>query len=145
MSNDSGFFIPTGKDYKEGLLQTAWNKLVRKFVGRWIIEMKDNTSNDELMLRYNIDGCVVDVYSREIRYVIHYRRWYFRNRHLKVYKFTSVIGEGHIADALRDILEEEIVLPDLNFPFFSFKNTDIALLNAYLDVVRSRLREAGFL
>ena len=93
-----------------------------------------------LLLRIQMrEGGHFDIFIQEQRFMVHFRRLCFRNKHFVLYKFNTV-SSGNLDPYIKEVVDKDAVFPDIRFRFFNQKHNFHFLLNAYLDIVLARLK-----
>lgn len=129
------------REYQESYLSLIWHKFLRRVLGPLVVAVgKDYCDDTEKpLLQFKIQGGVFNIFCQEQRYMVRFSRWFLKNKHFVLYKFTCEC-DLEVDDNVKQVLEREVVFPDIIFTMFNKKHRMEILLNAYFDVVVSRLK-----
>lgn len=129
------------KEYRESSWAILWHRLFRKLIGSFIVVDNSITTalGPELMLTLRTFGGTLSIYVQEIRYKVVFKRWYIRNKHFVLYKFSTYCSDD-VSQKLREATSSDVYFPDIQFRSFSRLQNKRFLFNAYLDVILERLK-----
>lgn len=130
------------KDYKEGVLTIFWQKIIRKLIGPLLIVTPDEYEEAEPdhLMRFNLaSNYYIDMYCHKCFYMVRFTRFFLRDKHYVMFKFTSVCSpqlDGRIVEALK----EPVYFPNIKISLLNEKQHMTIFINAYLETIVSRLK-----
>lgn len=109
---------------------------------RTVIDVENNGILTSQLLGVTLRGVVINITCKQYVKIIHYDRWWVRDRVIHSYVITGSC-DGEPPEFLRELFSGEMLISNVLTPWASQGAQREAAVSAYLDIVMSKLPSRG--